>query len=77
MDAPALNTPAVGIEKTPNEKEVESLGASRSTVAPDVKVDPLKVESGPFEPAIRLPQDWSSKQKWLIVTTISLVSFIV
>jgi hypothetical protein len=77
MDAPALNTPAIGIQKTLNEKEAESLGASYSTVAPDVKVNSPKAESGPREPAIRLPQNWSSKQKWLIVTTISLVSFIV
>jgi hypothetical protein len=77
MNAPALTTPAVGIEKMPNEKEAASLGASCSTVAPDLEVEPPKAESRPLGPAIRLPQDWTSKQKWLIVTTISLVSFIV
>jgi hypothetical protein len=77
MDAPTINTPAVIIGDTPNEKESNSLDVSCNTVVPDTKENDLTLESNPVEPAIRLPQDWSNNRKWLIVTAISGVSFVV
>jgi hypothetical protein len=77
MDAATMSTPAVLIETILQEKGAESLGASCDDVATDAKVDLSNAKSDPMEPPIRLPQDWSNKRKWLIVTAISAVSFMV
>jgi hypothetical protein len=77
MDAPTSTVPAVSIGETPKEKDSPSLDVSCNTVAADEKTDAHTPDLGPVEPPIQLPQDWSSKRKWLIVTAISCVSFIV
>jgi hypothetical protein len=78
MDAPTSNTPAVVIGELPKEKDAPSLDVSCNAVAHDEKTAAhISDDAGPTEPPIRLPQDWSSKRKWLIVTAISGVSFIV
>jgi hypothetical protein len=77
MDAPTSTAPAVVIGETPKEKDAPSLDVSCNTVAVDEKTYSRTPDLGPVEPPIRLPQDWSSKRKWLIVTAISCVSFIV
>lgn len=77
MNAPKLNTPAVLIDTMPNEKEAVFLSVGCNGAAPYRKLDTPDANSDPIEPPIRLPQDWSNKRKWLIVTAISCVSFIV
>jgi hypothetical protein len=77
MDAPTMTSPAVVIGETPNEKQANYLDVSCNTVAPDTKEDVITAESNPVEPPMRLPQNWSNKRKWLIVTAISGVSFVV
>jgi hypothetical protein len=79
MNTQTVNTPEVVIETTPEKKkkEASSLGVSCDTVTLDAKAYPLNEKSETIEPSIRLPRDWSSKRKWLIVTAISCVSFVV
>jgi hypothetical protein len=77
MDASTMNTPTVVIGETPKENEADSLDVRCNTVSPDAKENAPTVISGPSEAPTRLPQDWSSKRKWLIVTAISGVSFVV
>lgn len=73
MDAPTMNTPAVGAEPRVEEKGREAI----VSVDAGSRVRMAEKTTDHAEAPFQHPHTWSSKRKWLIVTAISCVSFVV
>lgn len=74
MEAPTLSEPALEVQ--PKEKGNGIADTDCVVRTPAINADPVEAEVSATDTP-RLPQDWSNLRKWLVVATISFVSFVV